>query len=178
MKKIHELTLEQQEFASEHHNLVYRFLRQNHLDEAEFYDVVIFGYLGAVQEYLEKPELLRYKFSTIAWTQMKSCMVSEYIYRNRPKRKASIGTYHEEFDTAALNEFLPNRMTAIAETLDNQAIAIRLLSYLTPKEKTVVHLKADGYTYKEIAEQCNITIHGVDNRFYRMRRRLRELSLI
>lgn len=178
MKRIHELTPEQQEFAGEHHNLVYGFLRQNHLDEAEFYDVVIFGYLEAVQDYLERPELSRFKFSTIAWSRMRSCVVSEYIYQNRPKRNAPRGTYHEEFDTAALNEFLPNRMSAIAETLDNQTLAIRLLSYLTPKEKTVVHLKADGYTYREIAEQCNITVHGVGNRFYRMRRRLRELTLI
>lgn len=178
MKKIHELTPEQQEFAGRHHNLVYKFLWRSHLDEEEFYDIVIFGYLEAVQDYLEKPELLRFKFSTVAWIKMRCCVISEYIYQNRPKRNAPMGTYHEEFDTAVLNQFLPNRMTAIAETLDNQTLAIRLLSHLTPKEKTVVQLKAEGYTYKEIAEQCNITTHGVDNRFYRMRKRLRKLSLI
>ena len=47
------LTMEQKEYAAEHHNLVYRFLRLNRLDESEFYDVVIFGYLKAVREYLE-----------------------------------------------------------------------------------------------------------------------------
>lgn len=39
------LTKEQQDFAAEHHGLVYKFLNDNHLPENEFYDVVIFGYL-------------------------------------------------------------------------------------------------------------------------------------
>lgn len=39
------LTKEQQDFAAEHHGLVYKFLNDNHLPEDEFYDVVIFGYL-------------------------------------------------------------------------------------------------------------------------------------
>lgn len=38
------LTKEQQEFAAEHHGLVYKFLNDNHLPDDEFYDVVIFPY--------------------------------------------------------------------------------------------------------------------------------------
>ena len=45
------LTKEQQDFAAEHHGLVYKFLNDNHLPENEFYDVVIFPYLKAVQDY-------------------------------------------------------------------------------------------------------------------------------
>lgn len=45
------LTKEQQDFAAEHHGLVYKFLNDNHLPENEFYDVVIFPYLKAVQVY-------------------------------------------------------------------------------------------------------------------------------
>lgn len=44
------LTKEQQEFAAEHHGLVYKFLNDNHLPEDEFYDVVIFPYLKAVRD--------------------------------------------------------------------------------------------------------------------------------
>lgn len=46
------LTKEQQDFAAEHHGLVYKFLNDNHLPENEFYDVVIFPYLKAVQDYV------------------------------------------------------------------------------------------------------------------------------
>lgn len=47
------LTKEQQEFAAEHHGLVYKFLNDNHLPEDEFYDVVIFPYLKAVRDYCD-----------------------------------------------------------------------------------------------------------------------------
>ena len=52
------LTKEQQEFAAEHHGLVYKFLNDNHLPEDEFYDVVIFPYLKAVQDYFSDEDNL------------------------------------------------------------------------------------------------------------------------
>ena len=64
------LTKEQQDFAAEHHGLVYKFLNDNHLPEDEFYDVVIFGYLKAVQDYFSREMLRQYSFSTIAWKIM------------------------------------------------------------------------------------------------------------
>ena len=48
MKNMRTLTEEQKIFAEQHHMLVERFLWKNHLERAEFYDVVIFGYLEAV----------------------------------------------------------------------------------------------------------------------------------
>lgn len=64
------MTDEQRNLAEENHDLVYKFLKENHLSVDQYYDVVIFGYLCAVQEYCEKLELQRYKFSTIAWKLM------------------------------------------------------------------------------------------------------------
>ena len=51
MKSEIPLTPEQRLFAEENHNLVYKFLAENHLPRDEFYDVVIFGYLRAVSRY-------------------------------------------------------------------------------------------------------------------------------
>ena len=82
MKKIHLLTQEQQTFAEQNHKIVDCFLARKRLDAEEFYDVVIFGYLLAVQEYLEKPRLSDYAFSTIAWRNMNDCLINEYAYRN------------------------------------------------------------------------------------------------
>ncbi|MEY8507197.1 sigma-70 family RNA polymerase sigma factor [Lachnospiraceae bacterium 42-17] len=176
MRKIHLLDSDQQQFAAENHNIVERFLSYKRLDMDEFYDVVIFGYLLAVQEYLEKPELNTYSFSTIAWRNMNDCVASEYIYRNRPKRSAPTSPLEEEY--LSIDTMLPNRMQKMAETLDNQKQLVKLLSYITPKEQEVVRLKADGYTYREIAQQCSISIHGVGSRFSRMRQRLRSMALI
>lgn len=178
MRKIHELTPQQQLYASEHHNLVYKFLHKRGLSIEEYYDVVIFGYLLAVQEYMEKPALSRFSFTTIAWRKMCDCVAKEWNYRHCPKRSAHLEPLDEEGDFADLDDLLPNRMQSIAESLDNQELVLRLLSHLTPKEKEVVRLKAEGYTYREISEHCKITIYGVGNRFYRLRRRLREQNLL
>ena len=54
------LTPEQRLFATEHHDLVYAFLNSKHLSETEFYDVIIFGYLDAVCDFLARKDLQRY----------------------------------------------------------------------------------------------------------------------
>ena len=51
------LTAEQSQIAELNHDLVFEFLNEYNLPESQYYDVVIFGYLCAVQEYCEKPEL-------------------------------------------------------------------------------------------------------------------------
>lgn len=57
------LTKEQQDFAAEHHGLVYKFLNDNHLPENEFYDVVIFPYLKAVKDYFSDESAQHYSFA-------------------------------------------------------------------------------------------------------------------
>ena len=53
-------------FADKNHNLVYKFLHEKNLPASEYYDIVIFGYLRAVQRYLTDPNLAGYSFSTVA----------------------------------------------------------------------------------------------------------------
>lgn len=172
MKKIRKLTLEEQKYAETHHNLVYRFLSYHGLKEKDYYDVVIFGFLLAVQEYLEKPELQKYQFSTIAWKAMKDALAKECLYHNRAKRTAPVVPYAEEDSLSSLNAFLPLRTEKLEEQLLDREILTDLLSCLTPKEREVIFLKADGYTHQEIAEHCRISVYGVQSRITRLRRRL------
>ena len=178
MKNMRTLTGEQKIFAEQHHMLVEQFLWKKHLERAEFYDVVIFGYLEAVQEYLEKPELSKYKFSSIAWRKMKYCMINEYIYRNCPKRNALMGTYREDYEPVLTREQVSEQMNCVARELEHRALLQQLMSHMTVKEKEVVCMRAAGYTYREIAEHCNITMRGVSARLIRMRKRFRALALI
>ena len=92
--------------------------------------------------------------------------------------ETDLRAYLEEYqeDTAELDVFLPVRQERLAEAMDDRNRLLALLAYLTPKERQVVHLQADGYTYHEIAEICNITSHGVHSRFYRLRRKVRSLD--
>ena len=178
MKNMRTLTEEQKIFAEQHHMLVEQFLWKKHLERSEFYDVVIFGYLEAVQEYLEKPELSKYPFSSIAWRKMKYCMINEYIYRNCPKRNAPMGTYREDYEPALSREQVSEQMNCIARELEHRALLQQLMFHMTVKEKEVVCMKAAGYTYWEIAEHCNITMRGVSARLIRMRKRFWALALI
>ena len=178
MKNMRTLTEEQKIFAEQHHMLVEQFLWKKHLERSEFYDVVIFGYLEAVQEYLEKPELSKYPFSSIAWRKMKYCMINEYIYRNCPKRNAPMGTYREDYEPALSREQVSEQMNCVARELEHRMLLQQLMFHMTEKEKKVVCMRAAGYTYREIAEHCNITMRGVSARLIRMRRRFRELPLI
>ena len=138
-------TPKEQLYAEKHHEMIYHFLSHYQLDETEYYDVVVFGYLAAIQEYLRKPHLQCYCFSTIAWKNMYEAFLQELTYKNRSKRKAPLLSLQEDLALEELNQFLPNRLDALAEQLNDREIALELLSYLTPKEQEVVMLKADGY---------------------------------
>ena len=172
MKKITVLSENERQFADEHHDTVLHFLSHFHLKMADYYDVVIFGYLSAVQSYLADPELQKYRFSTIAWSRMMDALAEEQIYQRRPKRCAATLSYEKDTSLNELNRLLPDREKAIEDQLFDREILYELLSYSTPKEREVLYLKADGYSYHEISEYCSISVAGVQNRISRFRNRL------
>ena len=61
-------------FADKNHNLVYKFLHEKNLPASEYYDIVIFGYLRAVQRYLTDPNLAGYSFATVAFCSSPSVL--------------------------------------------------------------------------------------------------------
>ena len=71
-------------FADKNHNLVYKFLHEKNLPASEYYDIVIFGYLRAVQRYLTDPNLTGYSFSTVAWRAMEGEVVQYPPHRQAP----------------------------------------------------------------------------------------------
>lgn len=181
MKKIYPLSDRQRNYASEHIGLVYRFLHRNFLNADDYYDIVIFGYLAAVQQYDEDRRLQsRYSFSTIAWRQMRFSLFAHYRDCNRLKRNAPVisiyGTRNDS--TLSLDLLLPNRQKNIHESATDKIYALELMSYMTDKEQEVVKLKADGYTYKEIAVRCGLSIAAVGSRFSRMRKRLEQIEAV
>lgn len=86
---IRPLTKEHRQFAEENHDLIYTFLKKRKLSKTVFYDVVVFGYLRAVQEYCDNPNLHIYKFSTLAWKRMSTHYQTSIKYLSRSKRSIS-----------------------------------------------------------------------------------------
>ncbi len=165
MKTNNVLTKEQQEFAAEHHNLVYDFLHKNKLPESEYYDVAIFGYLRAVLKYFNRKELQIYAFSTIAWRAMR-CDVIEH-YRKH-------GRVHRNTTTVSLSALSPKHPALVDVILiENQIIEAmeatslwERVSKALPQEQTkVLQLSANGYTLRDIAFMWSQPLRYIENLF-------------
>lgn len=90
--KLRPLEPHEKEMAEEHHALVLRFLRANSLPMEDYYDVVIFRYLLAVEKWFCRPELYRYGFASIAWAAMSSALSHE---REKQRRRPQIVSLEE-----------------------------------------------------------------------------------
>jgi len=160
------LTEEQKEYAEGHHGLVYAFLNRLGLDADEFYDVVVFGYLNAVMEYLRKPDLRKaYAFSTVAFRKMKDALSKNRAMLNRRKRKAVTVDLDSVWFTDKVSPALQQAMlqadpTTIEFEMDR---LMRDLEARLPKEKMeVIRMKVAGYKPREIAKTRKIGIQGVN----------------
>jgi hypothetical protein len=64
------LTAEEREFASEHHGLIYRYMKNMKLDPEEWYDLLIVDYLQSVKRYFSNPQLQVYGFVPILFRRL------------------------------------------------------------------------------------------------------------
>ena len=179
MKKIYPLSDRQRDYAGEHVGIVYSFLHRNFLPVDDYYDIVIFGYLAAVQQYDEDRRLQsRYSFSTIAWRQMQFSVYDYYRSCSRQKRKALVFSLDCEMSDPlqAIDLLLPGIKRNVHESAIEKFHTLEMMSCLTEKEQEIVKLKACGYTYREIADQCGLTEKSVTGRFFRLRKRLKALA--
>lgn len=159
------LTEEQSAFAEKHHHVVMDFLRRRQLPESEFYDVVIFRYLRAVQLYCTNPKLRKYKFEVIAFRAMDWQM-------QRFWRKANEAL----FETLSLEDRLngnglPCSEVVCADGFDpgdeacDKLTAEELLAALSNEQHTLLGLRLDGYSIKEIAGRMGMSCDQVEDTF-------------
>lgn len=147
------LTPEQQELAAQYHPTIFSFLRRHRLETADWYDVAVFGYLRAVRLYTGRPELQEYSFTTIAEKTMRSEVDNERRKQNRRIRPLSLDAPLSEggltlLDVIGSPEHLPYKR-------EDDVVAAQympLLDVLTKEQLAVLTMKAQGYTYREIAE--------------------------
>ncbi len=84
------LTENQRKFAEEHHSVLENFLKYRGLSFDEYYDVVVFRFLRAVQQYDEQEELRRYAFETIAKNHMKSALGNHFRKQKQMKQNVML----------------------------------------------------------------------------------------
>ena len=155
MKKAFILTTEQRDFAEANHRLVFKFLNEKRLDENEFYDVVIFGYLKAVKRFLEGSKK-NYAFSTSAFKSMRDSVLDYYKSQSCQKRKAYIVSLDSPFleTTIAANDSLMNEFEV-------ELLLHDIASVVSKQQMQVLLMKKDGYGVKEIAREQRIPMKVV-----------------
>ena len=142
MRALRPMTNEEREFAEQRHGLVIDFLRCKRLPMNEFYDVVIFGYLSAVQQYIRNPPA-GVNFKAMAFRAMKDAVLREGEYRSRAKRcGVTVG-----LDDVELTD--PRQDTE--RRVEGKALLEQVVNVATPREARIIKLLIDGFALHEAA---------------------------
>lgn len=88
--RLTKLTKRERQFAEENHGIVLWFLGKWKLDQSEYYDVVIFGYLRSVKLWHKRKDLHKYSFTTIAKNKMYSALENYWAKEKKRIRTVSL----------------------------------------------------------------------------------------
>lgn len=88
--KLRPLTPWERDMAEEHHSLVLRFLQVHRLSMEDYYDVVIFRYLLAVENWSRKVSPVPGGFPAIAWAAMSIALTKEQERQRRIPQAVSL----------------------------------------------------------------------------------------
>lgn len=149
---MHTMTPRQRETATKAHNMIYSYLRLRKLPIDDYYDVVVFGFMEAVQQYDENKELAKkYFLTTIAYRKMDDRLAAYRIYENRKKRTADVRSLEAPLAGAGGGgqyRIPPDRGTRHAGTERRSAGQGRRIyrpgSSGTPRHDTQRHLQPDS----------------------------------
>lgn len=134
------LSVQQRQFATENHDLIYAFLRERQIAVGDYYDIAAFGYLHAVQRYLTVPGLKRFRFSTIAWKAMRQSIAS--FHRAEARRKETERRYAESINTAD---------DVAYENLEARLFLHDLAAAANEEQYALAELRLQGYSIAEVA---------------------------
>jgi len=157
------LTEEQSAFAEKHHHVVMDFLRRKRLPESEFYDVVIFRYLRAVQLYCINPQLRRCKFEAIAFKAMDWQMKSYWRKAYKTLDKTLSLDSQLAGGGLTLHDVVPADDSDAGEAACDTLTAEALLAALSDEQHTLLGLRLDGYSVKEIAGRMGMSCAQVED---------------
>lgn len=141
------MTQEERDFAEQHHDLVIDYLCRKRLPTDDFYDVVIFGYLSAVQQYFRNPPA-GVAFKAMAFRAMKDSVLREGEYHARAKRCAHIISLDD------MNVQAPKQDTE--RQIEGKALLEQVISVATPKEAKIISFLMDGFALREAARRLKM----------------------
>ncbi|MCI8654185.1 MAG: sigma-70 family RNA polymerase sigma factor [Angelakisella sp.] len=185
---LHPFTPAQSSFMEEHYGLLKWFLSFRWIDQGkssrsfesipfsflekeELYDVALDGYMRAVQQYDERPELREYSFTTVAVNAMRWELLR--LIRKEARRRSRMNRDSSAYEAAL--RFLSDASVSgeAYETAEANELWDRTRKLVTVRQGNVLRLRSFGHTYAEIAERSGMNSKAVDNCLYRTRKKLR-----
>ena len=147
MRALRPMTQEEREFAELHHDLVIDFLRYRRLSVNDFYDIVIFGYLSAVQQYFRNPPV-GVDFKAMAFRAMKDAVLRDGEYHARAKRCGI---------TVSLDDVeLTDHRQDTEQRIEGKALLEQAASVATLNEAKIIRFLLDGFALHEAARFLKI----------------------
>ena len=151
MRALRPMTKEEREFAEQHHDMVIDYLRYKRLPMDDFYDIVIFGYLSAVQQYFRNPPA-DVKFKAMAFRAMKDAILRDGEYNARAKRYG----YTVSLDTEGRHSIIPDQKQDVERQTERKALLEQAATVATPRESKIINLLIDGFALHEAARFLKI----------------------
>lgn len=144
------LTEQEKQFAENNHGLVYSFLHRYKYNVDDFYDIVIFGFLKAVQVYHRKEDVKRkYDFPFIAWQYMRTEIGNYFRMESALKRK---------METAAIG--LDERYIRTEYDLEGGFIRresfLEYIQELDKEQRKMISWRMRGYSNAEICSRLGM----------------------
>ena len=184
---LHPFTPAQSSFMEEHYSLLkwflsFRWIDQeksnrssesipfSFLEKEDIYDAALDGYMRAVQQYDERPELRRYSFTTVAVNAMRWELLG--LIR-KEARRSKLNQDSSAYEAAL--RFLSDASVSgeAYEAAEFSELWDKTKKLVTVRQGNVLRLRSFGHTYAEIAERSDMNPKAVDNCLYRTRKKLR-----
>ncbi|WP_458397535.1 sigma-70 family RNA polymerase sigma factor [Anaerotignum sp.] len=144
------LTEQEKQFAEKNHGLVYSFLHRYKYNADDFYDIVIFGFLKAVQVYHRKEDVKRkYDFAFISWQYMRSEIGNHFRMESALKRKM-------ETATIGLDERYIGTEYDLEDGFIRRESFLEYIQELDKEQRKIISLRMRGYSNKEIYNELGI----------------------
>ena len=170
------LTPEQVCFAAKNHRLIYKYLKKRQLSKEEYYDIVVFGYLKAVQDYFCKEDMQQYAFSTICYQYMSREIYNYHRSLQRQLRLSNVVCIHsgQELPIECRVPYGHSEMMK----MESRLLLHELSQHIPDKQMGIVRRYCAGETLREIARSDNMKLNQVRQVLYDAYTALKQLCYI
>lgn len=149
------LTMSEQKFAEQNHNIIYDYLHKKKMDIEEYYDIAAIGYVTAVMNYHRKRKLQKYAFTTIAWRTMGREILNYNRSLNQQKHPPLV--FLEDIHTEDNEKEWQGVIGADDEAFNMRLYISDIEKCLEPQQHSLCKILLQGSTDKECrkAMKCN-----------------------